>query len=237
MVPRPLLALRQKISPLSAAARRTQRLSRFRRGAVDVAAVRCAAADPRTGILVCARAGAICAQGRAGADRRSTAIAPRTARRASADCLRELGLPQPATTIVTSENELRAAVHFPVVIKTSIGTASRGVWFVRDARELDEAVRELVAADAISDEVLVQDFVAGTTEKAQAVFCRGELLGFHAYRGIAVGVGGGEAVKESGDRPQSARCWKDRTKPRLARRDVDRLFDARAKSNAVADRL
>jgi predicted ATP-grasp superfamily ATP-dependent carboligase len=116
--------------------------------------------------------------------------------------LNEVGLPQPATTIATSEKELRAAIRLPAVIKTSIGTASRGVWFVRDARELDEAVRELVAAGAFSDEVLVQEFIAGTTEKAQAVFCRGELIGFHAYRGIALGVGGGEAIKESVDRPQ-----------------------------------
>jgi biotin carboxylase len=116
--------------------------------------------------------------------------------------LNEVGLPQPATTIVISESELRAAVRFPAVIKTSVGTASRGVWFVRDARELDEAVRELVAADAFSDDVLVQDFIAGTTEKAQSVFCRGELVGFHTYRGIALGVGGGEAIKESVDRPQ-----------------------------------
>ena len=116
--------------------------------------------------------------------------------------LSELGLPQPATTIVTSESALRAAVRFPAVIKTAIGTASRGVWFVRDVRELDEALRELVVAGAFSDEVLVQDYVAGATEKAQSVFCRGELVGFHAYRGIAMGVGGGEAVKESVDRPQ-----------------------------------
>ena len=97
---------------------------------------------------------------------------------------------------------IRAAVRFPAVIKTSIGTASRGVWFVRDARELDQAVRELVAADAFADEVLVQDYVVGTTEKAQSVFCHGELVGFHAYRGIAPGVGGGEAIKESVGRPR-----------------------------------
>jgi predicted ATP-grasp superfamily ATP-dependent carboligase len=115
--------------------------------------------------------------------------------------LSELGLPRPATTIVTSESELRAAVRFPAVIKTAIGTASRGVWFVRGARELDEAARELAAADAF-DEVLVQDYITGTTEKAQSVFSRGELVGFHAYRGIALGVGGGEAIKESVDRPQ-----------------------------------
>jgi predicted ATP-grasp superfamily ATP-dependent carboligase len=116
--------------------------------------------------------------------------------------LSELGLPQPATAIVRSENELRAAVRYPAVIKTSIGTASRGVWFVRSARELDEAAREILAADAFADEVLVQDWIEGTTEKAQSVFCRGELVGFHAYRGITMGVGGGEAIKQSVDRPQ-----------------------------------
>ena len=50
---------------------------------------------------------------------------------------------------------------------------------------------------AFADEVLVQDLIAGTTEKAQSVFCRGRLLGFHAYRQIAAGVGGGEAIKQS----------------------------------------
>ena len=48
----------------------------------------------------------------------------------------------------------------------------------------------------------MQEFVAGTIEKAQAVFCRGELLGFHAYRQIAAGVGGGEAIKQSVVRPR-----------------------------------
>ena len=46
--------------------------------------------------------------------------------------LDRLGLPQPATQIVTSERELRAAIQFPSVVKTSVGTASRGIWFVRD---------------------------------------------------------------------------------------------------------
>jgi predicted ATP-grasp superfamily ATP-dependent carboligase len=129
--------------------------------------------------------------------------------------LGELRLSQPATTIVTSESELHAAVRFPAVIKTSIGTASRGVWFVHDARELDDAVRELVAAGAFAAEALVQEWIAGTTEKAQSVFCRGELVGFHAYRQVALGVGGGEAIKESVERPQ-LRTMLDKIGQRLA---------------------
>ena len=115
--------------------------------------------------------------------------------------LDELGLPQPATRIVKSEAELRDAVRFPAVVKTSVGTASRGVWFVRSEADLEGALQEISTSGAFADEVLVQDFVAGATEKAQGVFCRGALLGFHAYRQIAVGAGGGEAIKQSVSRP------------------------------------
>jgi predicted ATP-grasp superfamily ATP-dependent carboligase len=131
--------------------------------------------------------------------------------------LDQLGLPQPATRIVKSESELRDAVRFPCVVKTSVGTASRGIWFVRDDGDLEGAlqglsaqglkvqdlkVQDLKVNGAFADEVLVQEFVAGATEKAQAVFCRGKLLGFHAYRQIAAGAGGGEAIKQSARRPE-----------------------------------
>jgi predicted ATP-grasp superfamily ATP-dependent carboligase len=120
--------------------------------------------------------------------------------------LERLGLPQPATQIVRSESALRDAVRFPCVVKTSLGTASHGVWFVRHEDDLEDALRDLTAGGAFADEVLVQDFVAGTTEKAQAVFCRGELIGFHAYRQIASGAGGGDAIKQSVSRPRLRAC-------------------------------
>ena len=101
-----------------------------------------------------------------------------------------------------SASELRDAVRFPCFVKTSVGTASRGIWLLRNGGDLECSLRDLGAAGAFADEVLVQDFVAGATEKAQAVFCRGELLGFHAYRQIAAGAGGGEAIKQSVTRPQ-----------------------------------
>jgi predicted ATP-grasp superfamily ATP-dependent carboligase len=116
--------------------------------------------------------------------------------------LDQLELPQPATRIVHSESEMRAAIGFPSIIKTSVGTASRGIWLVRDVRDFELALQDLNAGDAFADEVLVQEFVAGAIEKAQAVFCRGELLGFHAYRQIAAGAGGGEAIKQSVVRPR-----------------------------------
>jgi predicted ATP-grasp superfamily ATP-dependent carboligase len=122
--------------------------------------------------------------------------------------LDQLSLPQPATAIVHSASELRDAMKFPAMIKTSVGTASRGIWFVRGEADLEAALQELSAQHlgangAFADEVLVQEWVAGTTEKAQAVFCRGKLIGFHAYRQIAAGAGGGEAIKQSVSRPQA----------------------------------
>lgn len=111
--------------------------------------------------------------------------------------LSELGLPQPETQIVASADALRTAVRFPCVIKTAIGTASRGVWMVRDGADLALAMRELEAGNRFAGEVLVQARVTGATEKAQGVFCRGELIGFHAYRQIMEGAGGGDAIKRS----------------------------------------
>src|SRR5712672_1861747 len=91
--------------------------------------------------------------------------------------LDQLGLPQPATRIVKSESALRDAIKFPSVVKTSVGTASRGIWFVRNEAELELAGQDLNASGAFADEVLVYFLVTGTTEKAQGVFCHGKLLG------------------------------------------------------------
>lgn len=115
--------------------------------------------------------------------------------------LDQLGLPQPPTRIVSSAEELRDGLRFPSVVKTSVGTASRGIWFVRDASDLHRALYDLESADDFAGEVLAQDLITGTVEKAQSVFCRGALTGFHVYRQIAAGVGGGEAIKESVSRP------------------------------------
>jgi hypothetical protein len=111
--------------------------------------------------------------------------------------LDQSSLPQPATRIVKSVSALSDAIRFPCLVKTAVGTASRGIWFVRDQADLESALHDLDASGAFTDEVLVQQFVAGATEKAQGVFCRGQLIGFHAYRQIAAGAGGGEAIKQS----------------------------------------
>jgi predicted ATP-grasp superfamily ATP-dependent carboligase len=119
--------------------------------------------------------------------------------------LDRLGVPQPPTRIVRSEAEFRAAARLPVVVKTSVSTASRGIWFVREASDLESAVQDLrgmglCTNGVFADDVLLQDFVAGPVGKAQAVFCRGQMLGFQGYRQIAAGAGGGEAIKQSDSR-------------------------------------
>ena len=45
---------------------------------------------------------------------------------------RPIGPAAAATLIVNSARELRDAIEFPAVVKKSVGTASRGIWIVRD---------------------------------------------------------------------------------------------------------
>ena len=74
----------------------------------------------------------------------------------------------------------------------------------------------------------MQDFVAGATEKAQSVFSRGQMVGFHVYRQVMLGVGGGELIKQSVRRPVvRAHLETGRTSARLAWCAVHRLHHAR----------
>jgi len=113
--------------------------------------------------------------------------------------LEELALAQPPTREVPAA-ELTAAVRYPCVVKTAIGTASRGTFVLRGPADLDAAARAFAAMAAGT--VLLQDFVAGAVEHAQAVFCRGALMGFHACAQVVAGAGGGDAVRDSASRPQ-----------------------------------
>jgi len=93
-----------------------------------------------------------------------------------------------------------------------------------------------------ADEVLVQAIhCRHHREGAIGVFCRGRLIGFHAYRQIAAGVGGGEAIKQRRE-----------AGPAVGAPDVERIRAAASTgtahyqsttfcpndgANAVADRL
>ncbi len=116
--------------------------------------------------------------------------------------LSQLGLPRPRTRYKTSSRELHDGTTMPFVVKTAIGTASRGTWIVHNSKELEAVAGELEECHGFDDPVLVQDFVAGPLEHAQAVFCKGRLVGIHMYRQMVAGAGGGDAVKMSVHRPE-----------------------------------
>jgi predicted ATP-grasp superfamily ATP-dependent carboligase len=114
--------------------------------------------------------------------------------------LSELDLPQPKTGIASSARDLGEAA-FPFVLKASIGTASRGTWIVRAPSDVQHAIEDLKTSGSFDEPVIVQEWVAGFVEHAQAVFSDGRLIGFHAYRQLSRGAGGGDARKESIHRP------------------------------------
>ena len=115
--------------------------------------------------------------------------------------LAELGLPQPRTQFIKTARDAASIEHFPVVLKSSIGTASRGIWIIQNDLKSRRAIAELELHRAFDDAVLVQQWIDAPVEHAQAVFSNGTLLGMHAYRQIARGIGGGDAAKESVHRP------------------------------------
>jgi hypothetical protein len=115
--------------------------------------------------------------------------------------LSTLKLGQPPTRIVRNPFDLRAALHYPCVVKTAIGTANRGVWLVRS---IADVAPMLAMLDGYDGDILIQDWADGALEKAQAVFAHGEMVGFHAFRQIKHGAGGGDAIKRSVLRPDVA---------------------------------
>jgi predicted ATP-grasp superfamily ATP-dependent carboligase len=117
------------------------------------------------------------------------------------EILTELGLPQPATRVVASAKELMAAKRPPMVLKTPVGTASRGTWMVTDDAELQQALGEIEAVNGFEGPLIVQDVVEGESQQCQAVFADGRLIASHAYRQLTRGGGGGTAIKESVNHP------------------------------------
>ncbi len=113
----------------------------------------------------------------------------------------EIGLQQPRTEIVGSPRELAGCDLAPAFVKTSFGTASRGIWKIHDRAERDALAGELEALGAFEEGVVVQAVAEGPLERAQAVFAHGRLIAAHGYRQVASGAGGGDAIKESVRRP------------------------------------
>lgn len=116
--------------------------------------------------------------------------------------LTELGLPQPDTRFLQNSKDLAGIERFPLVLKASVGTASRGTWIIRNTTDLAHVMREIDDADASDGPLILQELVHGSVEHAQAVFCEGRLVGVHMVRQLIQGAGGGPALKQSIRRPE-----------------------------------
>ncbi len=117
----------------------------------------------------------------------------------AAETLSAYGVPQPTTSVARTRAELFDIGQFPVWVKTTIGTASSGVHFVRSAAELEAVVNELDGSGQLGGGVVVQQPVQGPLAMVQTVFSDGDLVAFHTNLRIRAGHSGGAAVKESTD--------------------------------------
>ena len=108
--------------------------------------------------------------------------------------LHAIGIPQPASVVVRSKNDLAAIGQFPVFVKRPISTASAGV---RRAATADELVAAAVALGLGAEELLVQTQASGPLAMVQALADHGRLVAHHANLRVIEGIGGGAAVKES----------------------------------------
>jgi predicted ATP-grasp superfamily ATP-dependent carboligase len=114
-----------------------------------------------------------------------------------AELLARLEVPQPATAVVRSTGEFSAARAFPFFVKAAFGTASAGVWQVKDERSRDALSARFEQDQAFAAGLLVQAAVSGTLERTQGVFDRGGLVACHIYRQVAEGPRGGDVLKIS----------------------------------------
>jgi predicted ATP-grasp superfamily ATP-dependent carboligase len=114
-----------------------------------------------------------------------------------ADLLTRLKVPQPKTDIIGSADQFATERPYPFFVKTAFGTASAGVWRVRDTRERDALLPQLERHRAFAEGLLVQAAITGSLERTQAVFDRGRLVACHIYRQVMEGPGGGDILKIS----------------------------------------
>jgi len=114
------------------------------------------------------------------ADRRVTDLL--LSKHAFAERLKGLHIAIPASRFASSARQALAAARefgYPVVVKGDRGFGGLEVRVAFDARDLQRAARELLRRYS---RVLVQHFVAGARVSACALFARGELTAFKAYR-------------------------------------------------------
>ena len=118
--------------------------------------------------------------------------------------LDELNLPQPATTVVCTRQQLLQTDDFPSFIKLAHSTAGRGVQLVKNSGQLRDLVDEWESTGKLdgSNEILIQQPARGIQSTAQAVFQHGRMVGGHTFEARAIGVGGMSSARVSVSRPE-----------------------------------
>ena len=108
--------------------------------------------------------------------------------------LGDLSAPQPRTVVISSADDLRGIVTYPVFVKHPVSTASSGVRRAANALQLSAAARDFGLGRT---ELIVQSQAQGPLAMVQAVADRGRLVAHHACLRLREGVGGGASLKES----------------------------------------
>jgi glutathione synthase/RimK-type ligase-like ATP-grasp enzyme len=120
--------------------------------------------------------------------------------------LDEIHLPHPVTQIAHTWPEIEQAGTFftmPYFIKTSFGTASTGVWCIKQKEDLSLVNSKLDEQRLIDGqtEFLIQEVAPGNFEQSHAIFDHGLLIALHCTRRLLEGAQGGAVVKIGVKRP------------------------------------
>ena len=113
----------------------------------------------------------------------------------AARTLEDIGVPQPASAVVSGIADLNRVSDFPAFVKQPISTASGGVRRVSSKAELERAAMEMGLGSG--QELLVQSHSQGPLAMIQAIADNGRLVAYHANLRIREGAGGGASIKES----------------------------------------
>lgn len=110
--------------------------------------------------------------------------------------LREAGLGQPESVIISAVSDLKDSDIFPAYAKLPIATGSTGVRRVSDIQELESACRSWRIFDS-GGKVLLQKAIPGPLLMICGIFSHGKLVAWHSCLRAREGVNGGASKKVS----------------------------------------
>lgn len=126
---------------------------------------------------------------------------------ASARLFEQLGLPQPAYTVVSRSEQDISWNIFPAYAKLAYGTAGQNVWRVDNVAALERLLRHINWE--APNELLLQAQASGAYLcQAQAMFSEGALVALHCTQQYAAGIGNSQSARLSVDHPTVAEHMK-----------------------------